>query len=152
MSDEEILLIGLGIWLIASKWFEGSPAQALQQGGSRLYDLVHDDSGHKQDLPGHQWTKQAVEALAQRHRFPDPHLAMAIAMAESGGVPGALLITNREESVGLWQINIKAHPQYTRQQMKDPEQNAMAAYKISKGGTDWRPWSVYKNNTYQRFL
>jgi hypothetical protein len=121
-------------------------SDALKQGGAKAYEVLHpSEREHMNDLPGHLLTKAAVFDLAVRTGFADPRVATAIAMAESGGVPNGLgdLRDGQFISIGLWQINIRAHPEYTREQMMDPGQNALAALKISKGGTDWRPWSTW---------
>lgn len=103
------------------------------------------------DLPGHQLSRQAVLTIATNAGFPDPKLASAIAYAESGGVPGAIARSDRENSIGLWQINIRVHP-YSETDMKDPIKNAHAAFQISKGGTDWQPWVAYTSGNYRKFL
>lgn len=72
-------------------------------------------------------------------------MATAIALAESSGRTG---VYNGICCVGLWQINIKAHRQYSMAQMKDPQQNATAMFKISNGGSNWQPWEVYTKRTY----
>lgn len=150
---EELAVIAIvGLYLVdrlISKYtLEVVPA--LQQGGANVYEWLHDDAAHKQDLPGKQLTKQAVLAIATQAGFPNPKLAAAIAFAESGGVPGAILRSSREYSVGLWQINLAVHL-FDLDDMKDPIKNAAAAYKISKGGTDWRPWTTYTSGKYKAF-
>lgn len=147
-EDETALIVLVGIWLLNRYSFGVVPA--LERGGARVYDWLHDDAGHKQDLPGKQLTRQAVLAIATRAGFPDPKLASAIAFAESGGVPGAVARSSREYSVGLWQINTLVHP-YSADDMKDPLKNAAAAFLISKRGTDWRPWSAFNNGSYRKF-
>lgn len=130
----------------------GSLWDQYMYGGARLYDRVlREDPGHQLDLPGHQLSKETVLALATATGFPNPKLATAIAFAESGGVPGAVMQGPREYSVGLWQINVMAHL-YSPEDMKEPIKNAIAAYRISKGGTDWSPWSTYMNGKYKQFL
>jgi cell wall-associated NlpC family hydrolase len=64
----------------------------------------------------------------------------AIALAESGGMTTALN-DRGEHSVGLWQINIGVHADKWGD-LHDPVNNAKAAYEISRGGTDMRPWTV----------
>lgn len=147
-EDEVALMVLVGVYLLHKYTFDVVPA--LQQGGASVYDWLHDDAAHKNDLPGKQLTRQAVLAIATKAGFPDPKLASAIALAESGGVPGAILRTSREYSVGLWQINTLVHL-FSPDDMKDPIKNAAAAFKISKGGTDWRPWSTYTNGAYKKF-
>jgi len=94
-------------------------------------------------------------------------VAAAIAEAESGGNPSAIANTaypnlpgyhppppgaQPEYSVGLWQINLLAHPQYTASQMLTPRLNAIAAYAISNGGTDFSPWTTYTHDLYKSHL
>lgn len=129
---------------------------ALQQGGASLYEMVHpEQKDHANDLPPNPKPGQGVKmppseilALAQLVGFPDPKLAAAVAMAESGGWTANTAITPREYSVGLWQINTKVHP-YTPEQMSDPMQNAIAAFNLFKK-QGWKPWSAYKNGSYKR--
>lgn len=91
-----------------------------------------------------------LRALAQRAGFPDPDVAAAVAMAESGGYPGA--VGDGGISRGLWQINIAAHPQMAWDDLFDPDKNAKAALQLSNGGADWTPWTMYRNGAYKRFL
>ena len=66
----------------------------------------------------------------------------AIALAESGGNTGAHN-PNGEDSRGLWQINIDPSVRDNPWgDLSDPVANARAAYEISQGGTDMRPWTV----------
>ncbi len=99
--------------------------------------------------------------LAQRHGFPDPPLAAAVAMAESGGETGAVNDTSAqstfppgvgpERSIGLWQVNLLAHPQYAAWDLTDPDANASAAFEVSHGGADWTPWSTYTSGAYKPY-
>lgn len=105
------------------------------------------------------WTVAQLYALAVSTGFADPVTAAAIAMAESGGNPdavGDLVITPPLGSIGLWQINAAAHPQYDPTSLHDPNTNAAAALTISSGGTNFNPWSTYTTSnpalSYQRFL
>lgn len=148
-GDEQALWILGGLYLLSK--YSWNVAPKLERAGATLYDVLHDDAGHKNDLPGHQLTRAALLAIATKAGFPDPKLASAIALAESGGVPGAVLRSSRENSIGLWQINLKAHPQFSEADMKDPMKNALAAMIISKRGTDWSDWSAYTHNRYQQF-
>lgn len=125
-------------------------AEPIKQSGARVYDVLHNDSDHQQDLPGSQLTREAILAIAKNAGFADPKLAAAIALAESGGVTNALARSSRETSVGLWQINTMVHP-YSASDMRNPLKNAAAAFKISKGGTDWRPWAAFTSGAYLKF-
>lgn len=87
-------------------------------------------------------------------------------MAESGGCQYALAgpndirpvktctwtRTDGENSCGFWQINLRAHPHYHAPEIFDPYGNALAAKAISNNGSDWNPWSKYKNGAYRHYL
>lgn len=88
--------------------------------------------------------------LARATGFPDPNLAAAVAMAESSG--STSILGDNGTSVGLWQIHLPAHPEYSREAMQDPVQNAAAALKISGGGKNWAPWGAFTNGAYKRYL
>jgi hypothetical protein len=90
-----------------------------------------------------------LQALAGQAGFPDANLAAAVAMAESGGNPGA--IGDNGNSIGLWQINLPSHPQYAQANLLDPNYNAAAAFTISSGGSNWKPWTTYNTGAYQRY-
>jgi len=75
--------------------------------------------------------------------------AARIAWRESRGNPKATAIVTApkpgnlpERSFGLWQVNALANPQFDEAQLLDPAYNAKAAFRLSKSGTDWRPWNV----------
>jgi hypothetical protein len=75
-------------------------------------------------------------------------MAVAIALAESAGNPKVHNTKGRDDSYGLWQINMKAHTTSelgisSADQLYDPVTNARAMVKISGSGSNWRPWSTY---------
>lgn len=85
--------------------------------------------------------------------------AVAIAMAESNGNPKDIgdinLSEPGEKSVGAWQINYrpsrdvvagKTNPVRDPTKNLDLLNNAKAAYIISGGGTNFRPWSTYTSS------
>jgi hypothetical protein len=78
---------------------------------------------------------------------------VAIVMAESGGQPKARN-TNSDGSVdrGMWQINNKAHPDVSDSVADDPIGATKAAYKISNGGKNWKPWATYTSGKYLLFM
>jgi len=103
-----------------------------------------------------------LQALAATTGFPDPELAAAVAMAESGGNPCAQgdpnigvhpcdRLNGKSTSFGLWQINTTHNPQYDAKSLLDPQYNARAALAISKQGATWRPWSTFKNEAYLKW-
>lgn len=76
--------------------------------------------------------------------------AASIAMRESGGDPRALNDTRGkahppgiidELSIGLWQINVLAHPQWSVEWLKDPKHNATAAFELFQAN-GWKPWKL----------
>lgn len=94
-------------------------------------------------------------------------VAAAIAQAESGGNPLAIDNTaypdrpgyhkpdkpaDAEWSVGLWQINLLAHPSYLTLDMEQPLPNGQAAVTISHDGSDFGAWSTYTDGAYKQFL
>lgn len=156
MSDvsDTLLWIG-GLWLLAKLTEDVLvPAQAaMQQGGVDMFAALH--PGSRYPVASHRGVdrRDAVYATAVRAGFPDPDLATAIALAESGGNPAAVTQEPRGgESIGLWQIYLVAHPQYSKTDMLDARKNAAAAFAISNGGTNWQPWSVWKSGAYQRYM
>lgn len=81
--------------------------------------------------------------------------SIAVCLAESGGNinahnPGSR--TDIENSYGLWQINILAHPSYAAARLLTPAYNAQAAYDISSAGTNWNPWGTYTSGAYRAHL
>jgi Lysozyme like domain len=96
--------------------------------------------------------------LARRAGFPEDQIAtaVAVAMAESGGNPDAVgdLSITPGGSIGLWQINLQAHPDLAAKfDLKDPLQNAMAAYQVwQNSGGRWSPWTTYNTGAYQQYL
>lgn len=106
-----------------------------------------------------------VYSAAVQAGFTGPALvtAIAIAAAESGFDPGAtgdqtLANSKWGNSIGLWQIrslqpsSLYLEPIRDPNKLYDPLYNAKAAYQISKGGTDFSPWTTFVNKAYQQFL
>ncbi len=83
-------------------------------------------------------------------RGQDLVVAVAVAMAESGGNPNAHA-TVGEDSRGLWQMNVRAHPDLASANLYDPQTNADAAYALWKR-SGWGPWSAHNNGAYLLFL
>jgi hypothetical protein len=86
---------------------------------------------------------------------PDLQVAVAVALAESSGNPNAVgdLAITPGGSIGLWQINLKAHPQYTAAELTDPQTNANAAYAIyAAAGNQFTPWSTYNGGQYSAYI
>lgn len=84
--------------------------------------------------------------------------AWAVAMAESGGNPRAFNPRGRDLSYGLFQINMLGAMGPDRRQrfglssnedLYDPATNARVAFAISRGGTDWSPWTTFTGGAYK---
>lgn len=93
--------------------------------------------------------------------------AAAVAQAESGGNTNAILNTAYpklpgyrppgsgalpEYSVGLWQVNELAHPQYTTASLLTQLGAADAAVAISNRGLSFSAWSTYQSGAYRQYL
>jgi hypothetical protein len=99
--------------------------------------------GEEEQIARRKLSRGELVKLARDVGFPDADFAATIAMRESGGDPMAANDNPpRERSFGLWQINLLAHPQFSRENMLNPRRNAEAAFAISKHGTDWSAWST----------
>ncbi len=85
-------------------------------------------------------------------RFPDPATAVAIVLAESGGSPHAIGVDYGSIDRGLWQFNSRWHADITDAEAYDPLHSTEAAYALSKGGTDFRPWAAYTRGAYRKNL
>jgi hypothetical protein len=70
--------------------------------------------------------------------------AYAVARAESGG--NSTACGDNDQSIGLWQIHMPSHPQYTEQYLFDPDNNAEAAKQVSNNGHDWNPWCTWEKS------
>ncbi len=85
----------------------------------------------------------------------DLNIAIAVAEAESGGKVGAYNPGGSgdvENSCGLWQINVLAHPQYDRNKLlNDAAYNAKAAFAVWKG-SGWNAWGAYSNGSYLVYM
>lgn len=105
-----------------------------------------------------QFTDHALAQLAHdygRFRGLGLALAVAVALAESGGDSAAVNVTGNHppsRDRGLWQINSYYHPEVSDDAAFDPASCAQAAYRISRSGTDWTPWSTFTSGSYTRFL
>jgi len=94
-------------------------------------------------------------------RGQDLTIAVAVALAESGGDPRAHNATPPDNSYGLWQVNMLGAmgPERRREfgldsnaELFDPAENAKAANRISGDGRSWTPWSTYTSGAYKRHL
>lgn len=91
----------------------------------------------------------------------DLDIAVAVALAESGGRTDAYNGKGRDRSYGLWQINMYGNMGPARQRefglasfddLKQPDVNAKAAYKIWKSQGWQRGWTTYSSGAYKTHL
>lgn len=89
--------------------------------------------------------------------------AWAVGMAESGGNPRAFNGNSNtgDKSYGLFQINmigrlgparLKQYGLRSNEDLFDPATNVRVMIRMSGNGSNWSPWSAYKNGSYRRFL
>lgn len=100
-------------------------------------------------------TAEQIRQLASNAGFSgwDLETAVAIALAESSGNSASVGDLTLGVSVGLWQVNLRWHPEYTHQELLDPQTNAQAAYAIyHAAGNQFTPWSTFKNQAYLKHL
>jgi len=108
-------------------------------------------------------SRSQLAGLAQSVGFAgsDVNIAVAVALAESGGNPGAHNQQGLDDSYGLWQINMKGTMGPERRKkfgissntdLFRPAVNAKAA-KIIHSEQGWsRGWTTYANGKYKEFL
>lgn len=110
-------------------------------------------------------TKEQLVAILRDAGFSGKALevAYAVARAESGHRPKAYNgnAKSGDKSYGIFQINMlgnlgparrKQHGISSNEELFQPEINARIAYKMSNGGTNWKPWSAYKSGAYKKYL
>lgn len=94
-------------------------------------------------------------------RGQDLTVAVAVAMAESGGDPRAHNPVPPDNSYGLWQINMigalgpDRRDQFdldNNRELFDPAENAKAAWEISGKGDSFQPWTTYTSGAYKQYL
>jgi LysM repeat protein len=124
---------------------ESSEDNSQSDGGSSASIGGAADGGSVvvQSAPGGMYSCSGLEQLwEQAGGSPSAALMAAeIAMAESGGNPGAISPT---ADYGLWQINASNGSLATL----NPAQNAQSAVDLSQDGTNWGPWTTYHSGAY----
>jgi murein DD-endopeptidase MepM/ murein hydrolase activator NlpD len=93
--------------------------------------------------------------------------AFAVALAESGGRSMAHNSTGRDDSYGIFQINMKNDDPLSpnmgknrlklwhltsNEQLYNPETNIKAAYSASTKGTWWKHWGSYTSGAFVKYL
>ena len=107
-------------------------------------------------IVGHQvFSFDDLVAMAVKAGFAGmaANIAAAIALAESSGNPDAIGDLSLGVSVGLWQINLKAHPNFTRFGLLKPQNNANAAFEVYRDAKNsFSPWSTYNSGAYLKHM
>ena len=87
---------------------------------------------------------------------PDPHThGRSPLRLPSQGATAVLQTTTAaaQLTVGVnWQISNVWHPEVSDSCAYDCACNAKSAVSISKGGSDWTPWSTYNSGAYKQYL
>lgn len=159
-----------------------TPAPALEAPQFRSVDLVGNDDpisrysaalsgGAVPGAPAGGFQKSGgsvgTETIAQAaydagFRGDNLVTAVAVALGESSGNPGATGDTTLANakwgpSVGLWQVrtlNNAGQGDFRNEAFlrSGIGNQAAAAFNISGGGSNFRPWSVYTSGAYRRYL
>ena len=114
------------------------------------------------DITGKKYSIAELRGLAKQAGFTgaDVNIAAAVAMAESGGDSRSYNPVGRDDSYGLWQINMKGDLGPDRRKkfgiaknadLFDPGINARAAKRI-KNDSGWGAWTTYTSGKYKKFL
>lgn len=82
---------------------------------------------------------RSLQAIVQAVFGNRWRVAWCIAGYESTWRPWAVNGVNK----GLFQISVTAHPWVNQARILDPLYNSQVAYRISRGGTDWSPWTTH---------
>lgn len=86
----------------------------------------------------------------------DTRIAFAVCMAESRGVSTAVgddypINGLHARSCGLFQLRtLEGRP--SCEELFDPNTNMDWAYKISGNGSNFKPWTMYTNGEYMKYL
>lgn len=141
-----ILVIGVAYLALAG----GSSAAAADTGNMGAGDGGIMDGGGGMRLTADQISTYAANAGFTGN---DLQAAVAVALAESSGQTDALGDPTLGVSVGLWQINLRAHPEYSQDELMNPQTNASAAYAIyHAAGRSFKPWTTFKTAAYLAYM
>ena len=103
------------------------------------------------------YTAKQVQDLLRQVGFPEDKIVLmcAVCRQESGFNTNAINdgsgTKSVEYSVGLFQINTRAHKNYTVEQLKNPIINASEALRIYKT-QGLRAWGGYTDGGYKKYL
>lgn len=105
-------------------------------------------------------TAEQIMGIVKGYGFADPITATAVVLGESGGNTQAENRNNADGSIdrGLWQINsvhLKSatNPEgITAAEMFELDASSRYALRLSKGGTDFNPWTVTRSRRFGDLL
>lgn len=147
----------------------GLLSAALGLGAATTFAMTDTNKSSEWNYGGGNLSMSDLVDLAEKAGFQGNNIpvAAAIAKAESGGDPTTDTVKSgtdpemkNEYSIGLWQINWKAHKGGAAltqlgvtdpEQLRDPWTNAQAAYLLS-GGSNFQPWTAYESGSYKTYL
>lgn len=151
----ELTRLAEGIGYVKNEFNTEQPLPPVGAGVGGVGAAGATDAGAGSTPAGGVLTIQQVAQVVKQAGFPPnvQALATAVAMAES---TGNSQVVNSIGCVGLFQIyvkvHIKANPEMTVANMKNPLLNAKAAYKLSNGGSNWRPWEAFTKGMHQKYM
>lgn len=89
-------------------------------------------------------TARCVPAVV-RHVFgPRAPYALRIVRCETGGTMSPRATGDGGTSLGIFQIHYTVHPWVNPSRLFDPLYNARMAWRLSRHGTDWTPWTCHR--------
>lgn len=106
-------------------------------------------------VPSGRLTDLQIAQLVVSNGFQNPAIAVAVALAESGGDTNARNTAgNSPPSTdrGLFQINSYWHREVSDACAYNADCCTKAAYRISNGGRNWTPWTTYNVGAHKKYL
>lgn len=157
-----LALLVASVAISIPNFVHGSPKSPMinpQAGVVQVVPVVHAKS--LEDTAAPAVKEKSVEDLIIETFGDNWKIAYAVARAESGLREDAIgdhTLDFRGKdgkvygmSLGVFQIRyLPGRPKV--KDLLDAKFNIEYAYKLSKGGTDWSPWSAYKNGAYKAFM
>ena len=152
----------------ATEWLDdhgqGSLLSEASAGSANNLDKVSGDSGGMAF-----GSRKGLMAALYNQGFRGKGLstAFAVALAESGGMTRAYNNVGRDDSYGVFQINMTnkdpLSPNMGKNRLKqfgiknnaalyDPNTNLRAAYQVSNKGTWWKQWATYNSGKFTNYL
>lgn len=150
--------LGIGLWAMKARALVSTVSTGIS---------TFDPGGDFVIRSGRQLSAGEIGQYAAAAGFTgdDLTVAVAVALAESGGFTDAYNPVSHldsgkpantpegEGATGLWQIYRKVHPEFAGWDLRDPAQNAAAAFSVyQSAGFSFHPWTTFTTNAYQDYL